>query len=54
MRLSTDYYPEYVDFYCEHCDTHNYNVLASSIEVDDVRVHCVECFEVTYVRVIED
>lgn len=55
MRLSTDRYPEYVShFYCEHCESDNYGVQVDSIEVDDVRVYCPLCYEVTYVRVIED
>jgi hypothetical protein len=51
MRLSTDYYPEYVDFYCAFCD-YDYNVQVDSIEGDDVRVECPICDEPTYVRVI--
>lgn len=52
MRLSTDYYPEYVDFECRDCGSYNWNVQVDSIEVDDVRVYCPVCFEPTYVRVI--
>lgn len=56
MRLSTDYYPEYVDFYCATCDFDNYSVKVDWIEDDFVRVHCQQetCGEPTYVRVIED
>jgi hypothetical protein len=54
MRLSTDYYPEYVDFYCHTCDHDNTNVKVDWIEDDFVRVHCQreDCGESTYVRVI--
>lgn len=54
MRLSTDYYPEYVDFYCEYCEWENKDVKVDYIDGDDVRVGCSVCFEPTYVRVIED
>ncbi|QDK01492.1 hypothetical protein SEA_LEEROYJENKINS_96 [Microbacterium phage LeeroyJenkins] len=56
MRLSTDYYPEYVDFECtnEGCWYQNYSIPVDSIEVDDVRVYCESCGFPTYVRVIED
>ncbi|USH44543.1 DNA binding protein [Microbacterium phage Cassita] len=56
MRLSTDYYPEHVDFECtnEGCWYQNYSVPVDSIEVDDVRVYCESCGFPTYVRVIED
>lgn len=54
MRLSTDYYPEYVDMYCPNCDRDYGNVQVDSIEDDDVRVICYFCGEPTYVRVIED
>lgn len=54
MRLSTDRYPEYVDFECtnEGCWYQNYSVRVDSIEVDDVRVYCESCGSPTYVRVI--
>lgn len=54
MRLSTDYYPEYVDFYCVHCGLDHINVKVDSIEDDFVRVECrqASCGEPTYVRVI--
>lgn len=54
MRLSTDYYPEYVDFYCHTCDWDRFNAKVESIEGDDVRVICYFCEQPTYVRVIED
>lgn len=54
MRLSTDYYPEYVDFYCAFCDYDYTNVKVESIEGDDVRVECPLCINPEYVRVIED
>lgn len=56
MRLSTDYYPEYVDFYCASCGLDHINVKVDSIEDDFVRVICrqSDCGEPTYVRVIED
>lgn len=55
MRLSTDYYPEYVDFYCHTCYSDNVSVKVDSIEDDFVRVECrqASCGEPTYVRVIE-
>lgn len=52
MRLSTDYYPEYVDFECRECASTSFNVQVDSIEGDDVRVECPLCDEPTYVRVI--
>ena len=54
MRLSPDYYPEYVDFYCAHCGLDHVNAKVDSIEGDDVRVVCaqIDCGEPTYVRVI--
>lgn len=52
MRLSTDYYPEYVDFYCYGCDRDLESVKVDSIEADDVRAECPNCGEPTYVRVI--
>ena len=51
MRLSPDYYPEYVEFSCDHCDAEGI-VPVDSIEGDDVRVVCPTCDEPTYVRVI--
>ncbi len=56
MRLSTDYYPEYVDFYCAACGLDHVNAKVDSIEDDFVRVICRQsnCGEPTYVRVIED
>jgi hypothetical protein len=53
MRLSTDYYPEYVDFYCHVCYADNASVKVDWIDGDDVRVECPLCGEPTYVRVIE-
>lgn len=53
MRLSTSYYPEYVDFYCFLCEADNTNAKVESIEGDDVYVYCTECSEPSYVRVIE-
>lgn len=53
MRLSPSYYPEYVDFYCAFCEADNVLVRVESIEGDDVYVHCPECAEASYVRVIE-
>lgn len=53
MRLSTDYYPEYVDFYCRDCGTDHIDARVESIEGDDVYVTCEFCGEPTYVRVIE-
>ena len=55
MRLSTDYYPEYVDFYCPTCGLDHINAKVDSIEDDFVRVLCrqVDCGEPTYVRVID-
>lgn len=54
MRLSTDYYPGYVDFYCWNCDEGYTDVQIEGIYDDDVRVECPVCSEPTYVRVIED
>lgn len=52
MRLSTDYYPEYVDFYCYLCDEDHANVKVDSIEDDDVRVECPTCGRGIFVQVI--
>lgn len=53
MRLSTDYYPEYVDYHCFHCNS-DVSAGVYSIEGDDVYVICpnTECQEASYVRVI--
>lgn len=53
MRLSPDYYPEYVDVYCYTCDLDSENLPVDSIEGEDVCVTCPECGEVSYVRVID-
>lgn len=53
MRLSPDYYPEYVDFYCFTCDTDSDDVKVDSIEGEDVFVYCPVCEEPAYVRVID-
>lgn len=53
MRLSTDYYPEYVDVYCAYCEMDRENLKVDSIEDDFVRVECLICGEPSYVRVID-
>lgn len=54
MRLSPDYYPEYVDYHCFHCNN-DVTAAVDSIDGDDVRVVCtvIECEEASYVRVID-
>lgn len=53
MRLSPSYYPERVDFTCEHCEVGHENIKVDSIEDDSVRVECPECGEPTYVKVVD-
>lgn len=52
MRLSTDYYPSHIEFYCYSCDQDNPETEVDSIDDDDVRMICRYCGEPTYVRVI--
>lgn len=52
MRLSTDHYPEFVDFYCPTCERDREDVRVDSIEDDFVRAECPDCGEPFYVRVI--
>lgn len=54
MRLSTDYYPDYIDYTCTQCWADNTTVKVDSIEDDFVCVYCPECEELQYERVIED
>lgn len=53
MRRSPSYYPEYVDFYCWHCETDQDNVKVDSIEDESVVAFCPECGEPTYVKVVD-
>lgn len=53
MRLSADYYPDYVDYTCRSCWGDNAEVKVDSIEDDFVCVYCPQCGELDYVRVID-